>query len=179
MKGEAMKERIYESKALTEGWTKIGDDKVKTWWFDTEGGYPKRQTLDQKGAPIVWDDETFTVEIIKECIEEHTCTAILSKNKKRVLVVICKALDHVIVQGSVQKKISWEDYTRDGLWAVKKHCKDYTLVAVVLNPMIKTLEKYKVLKTTIKKVIAARDFLKRGHSVEKENATDQGNPAGS
>ena len=72
-------------------------------------------------------------------------------------------LKHVKVLGGVQKDISWEDYTREGLWAVKKHMPDYALKAVIINPNIKTLEKFKVVKSIIKKVVEARDYIQGGN----------------
>ena len=59
-------ERIYQSKALTEGWGKI--EIGRPWWFDTSTTYPIVYTLDSKGTPIVWDDEgaEFTVEETRE-----------------------------------------------------------------------------------------------------------------
>jgi len=166
------KERIFQSDALVTGWRGIGPD--RTWWFDTSANYGKRYTLDERGVPIYWDEDAFPVEETRECTGEDTCTVILSKGRKRVMVVINKALDHVIVQGSVEEKISWKEYNREGLWAVKKHCTDYAMVAVVINPFVKTLEKFKVLKSTIKKVVAARDLMKGAdnESAEKENSAD-------
>jgi len=163
-------ERIYQSKALIEAWGKI--EIVRPWWFDTSTKYPDVYTIDGKGAPIVWDDEgvEFTVEETRQCTGEDTCTVILSHNKKRALVMVSGKLEQVKVLGGVQKDVSWEDYTREGLWTVKKHMPDYALKAVIINPNIKTLEKFKVIKSIIKKVIEARDFIQGGaneSSIEK------------
>jgi hypothetical protein len=174
------KERVFQSDALTSSWRGIGPDKA--WWFDTSTNYGKQYSLDGQGIPICWDDEgqIFPVEETRDCTGGDTCTVILSKAKKRVMIVLNKNLDHVIIQGSVEKKITWKDYNRQGLWAAKQHCTDYGLMAVVINPMIKTLEKFKVLKTTIKKVIAARDLMKGedNEPAEKADTADQGEPAG-
>ena len=154
-------ERIYQSKALSEGWANIGAG--KTWWFDTSEVYQMRYSLDLKGVPIYWDEESFTSVEIKACTMEDICTIILSQNKKRALVMVNSKLEHVKVLGGVQKDVSWEDYTRQGLWAVKKHMPDYALQAVIINPNIKTLEKFKVVKAIIKKVVDARDYIQGGN----------------
>ena len=171
------KERVFQSDALAIGWRGIGPD--RTWWFDTSANYGKRYSLDGQGIPIYWDEDVFPVEETRECNGDDTCTVILSNGKKRVLIVINKHLEHVMVQGSIEKKVPWVDYNRQGLWAAKKHCTDYGLMAVVINPMIKTLEKFKVLKSTIKKVIAARDIMKGKDNEPAETAdtADQGEPA--
>ena len=165
-------ERIYQSEALINGWEGIGSH--RTWWFETEEEYLKRYTLDRQGIPIVWDDEVFDVEETRECTGDDTCTIILASEKKKALVLINKDLDHVLIQGSVKKEIDWEDYNREGLWAVKKHCTGYALEAVIINPKIKTLEKFKVVKSIIKKVIEARDFIQGGdhESAGEENKKD-------
>ena len=172
------KERVFQSDALTSAWRGIGP--ARTWWFDTSTNYGKPYSLDGQGIPIWWDDDVFPVEETRQCTGDDTCTVILSKAKKRVLIVINKALDHVIVQGSVEKMVTWDDYNRQGLWAAKQHCTDYAMTAVVINPLIKTLEKFKVLKSTIKKVIAARDLMKGADNepAEKADTADQGEPAG-
>jgi hypothetical protein len=154
-------ERIYQSKALTEGWANIGAG--KTWWFDTSEVYQKRYSLDLLGIPIYWDDESFTSVEIQACTMDDICTIILSQNKKRALVMVSSKLEHVKVLGGVQKDVGWEDYTREGLWAVKKHMSDYALQAVIINPNIKTLEKFKVVKAIIKKVVDARDYIQGGN----------------
>jgi hypothetical protein len=123
----------------------------------------------------VWDDEgaEFTVEETRQCTGEDTCTVILSHNKKRALVMVSGKLEHVKVLGGVQKDVSWEDYTREGLWTVKKHMPDYALQAVIINPNIKTLEKFKVVKAIIKKVVDARDYIQGGnHEPDSEENTE-------
>ena len=156
-------ERIYQSKALTEAWGKI--EIVRPWWFDSSTKYPDVYTLDGKGVPVVWDDEgvEFTVEETRQCTGDDICSIILSQSKKRALVMVNSKLEHVKVLGGVQKDVSWEDYTRQGLWAVKKHMPDYALQAVIINPNIKTLEKFKVVKAIIKKVVDARDYIQGGN----------------
>ena len=72
-------------------------------------------------------------------------------------------LENVKVLGGVQKDVSWEDYSREGLWAVKKHISAFALEAVIINPNIKTLEKFKVVKAIIKKVVEARDYIQGGN----------------
>ena len=155
---EKQMEMIYQSEALTNGWVGIGSD--KSWWFDTSEQYRKVYTLDKQGIPIVWDDQAFTTEEVRECTKDDTCTMILADKKKKVLVLIHKDLDNVLIQGAVNKEVSWEDYTKLGLWAVKKNCPTFKLEAVIFNPNIKTLEKHKVVKAIIKKVIETRDLTK-------------------
>ena len=156
-------ERIYQSEALSEGWEKIGSD--RPYWFDTSVAYQKRYTLDGRGIPIVWDDEDieFPVEDTRQCTGDDICTIILAQNKKKALVMVNRQLDAARVLGGVEKEITWEDYTKKGLWAVKKHIPGYELEAVIINPKIKTLEKFKVVKSIIKKVIETRNFIQGGN----------------
>ena len=165
-------ERIYQSEALIEGWANIGAG--KTWWFDTSEVYQKRYSLDLQGIPIYRDDESFTPLEIQTCTMEDICTIVLSQNKKRALVMVNSKLAHVKVLGGVQKDVSWEDYTREGLWVVKKHTSGFALEAVIINPNIKTLEKFKVVKTIIKKVVETRDYIQGGNHepANKENPKD-------
>ena len=150
-------EMVYKSEALKNGWAGIGSH--KTWWFDTAEQYSKIYSLDRQGIPIVWDDEVFNVEETRQCTGENTCTIILVDKKKKALVLIHKDLDNVQILGGVNKEVSWEDYNKYGLWAVKKHCTGYELEAVIFNPNIKTLEnKFKVVKAIIKKVIETRNL---------------------
>jgi len=163
-------EMIYQSEALTNGWAGIGSD--KTWWFDTAEQYSKIYTLDRAGIPIVWDDQTFSVEEIQQCTKDDTCTIILSDKKKKILVLIHKDLDHVPMLGAVNKEVSWEDYQKLGLYAVKKHCPTFKLEAIIFNPNIKTLEKFKVVKAIIKKVIETRNII-RGKDHEPAQKKDK------
>lgn len=164
-------EMIYQSEALTNGWVGIGSDKA--WWFDTSEQYRKVYTLDKQGIPIVFDEEAYSVEEVRQCTGDDTCTIILADKKKKILVLIHKDLDNVLIQGAVNKEVSWEDYTKFGLWAVKKHCTAFKLEAVVFNPNIKTLEKFKVVKAIIKKVIETRDLTKgKDHAAPKKDKAD-------
>ena len=163
-------ETVYQSEALSNGWAGIGSQ--RTWWFDTTEQYSKIYTLDRQGIPIVWDDEVFDVEETRQCTKNDTCTIILKDKKKKALVLIHKELDHVLIQGGVAKEIEWEDYNKEGLWAVKKHCTGYNLEAVIFNPKIKTLEKYGIVKTIIKKIINTRDLI-RGKDHESAKAKDK------
>jgi hypothetical protein len=151
-------EMIYQSQELANGWAGIGSH--KTWWFDTAEQYSKIYTLDRQGIPIVWDDEVFGVEETRQSTKDDTCTIILKDKKKKVLILIHKDLDHVLIQGAVDKKVSWEDYNTLGLWAIKKHCTGFELEAVIFNPKIKTLEKFGIIKSIIKKIIETRDLIK-------------------
>ena len=165
-------EMIYQSEALSNGWAGIGSH--KTWWFDTAEQYSKIYTLDRQGIPIVWDDEVFSVEETRQCTKDDTCTIILTDKKKKALVLIHKDLDNVQILGGVEKELFWEDYNRQGLWAVKKYCTGYELEAVIFNPNIKTLEKFKVVKAIIKKVIETRNII-RGKDHEPASKKDKAN----
>ena len=165
-------EMIYQSQELSNGWLGIGSN--RTWWFDTSEQYSKIHTLDRQGIPIVWDDEAYSVDEIRQCIGNNTCTVILKDKKKKALVLIHKDLDHVLIQGAVDKKISWEDYKTFGLWAIKKHLTGFDLEAVIFNPNIKTLEKFKVVKAIIKKVIETRNIIK-GKDHESASKKDKAN----
>jgi len=166
-------EKVYQSDALTEGWR--GINKEQTWWFDTSDEYPKSYSLDEQGVPIYWDDDTFDVEETRQCTGLDTCLIILSHNNKKALVMINKSLDHVLIQGSVKERITWDDYNRRGLWAVKQHITEYSMKAVIINPKIKTLEKFKVVRKMIDEVIKARNAKKGGDHgvVEKQDTEDQ------
>ena len=54
------------------------------------------------------------------------------------------------------------------------------LDAVIINPRIKTLEEFGVLKSIIKRVVEARDLLKgaKNESSQQENSDDQGGAEG-
>lgn len=151
-------EMIYQSEALINGWLGIGSD--RTWWFDTTEEYGRPYTLDRQGIPIGWCDGMYQVEETRQCTKDNTCTIVLSHKKQKALVLIHRELDHVLILGSVDKKIEWDEYNRLGLWAIKKHLTEYTLDAVIINPKIKTLEKFKVVKAIIKKVLETRDLMK-------------------
>ena len=43
-----------------------------------------------KDGPIGWDDAPCTIQEVWECIGDDTCTAILVKNKDKLLVVVQK-----------------------------------------------------------------------------------------
>jgi hypothetical protein len=165
-------EMIYQSQELSNGWAGIGSH--RTWWFDTATQYSKIYTLDRQGIPIVWDDEVFGVDETRQCTGNNTCTIILKDKKKKVLVLIHKDLDHVLIQGAVDKKISWQDYNQFGLWAIKKHLTGFDLEAVIFNPNIKTLEKFKVVKAIIKKIIETRNII-RGKNHEPASKKDKAN----
>jgi len=167
-------EKVFKSQAVIDGWASI--DQYRTWWFDTSVTYPKIYSLDNEGIPICWDDETFPVEETRKATVDDTCTVILTNKNKKALIVIHKDLDHVMIQGSVTKEVTWENYNREGLWAAKKHCTGYTLDAVIINPKVKTLEKHKVVKAVIKKVIETANIMKGkdSGSAKKEDRENQG-----
>lgn len=174
------KERVFKSPALSQGWENIGSERNKTWWFTTTESYAKRYSLDKNGAPVYWDEESFTVPEVRECTGDDTCSIILSHNNKKILVLIHKDMPKVLIQGKISKEIGWDDYTTNGLMAIKRHCQKHSLEAIIINPRIKTLEEFKVLKSIIKKVIEARELLKGDDSepASKENTKDQGSPEG-
>lgn len=156
-----MKERIFKSTSLREGWEEIST--VVPWWFDTEGEgneYVKQDTLGGGGVPIVWDDSTWTIEDIKACTGNNVCSAILAKNKKKILILVHRDLPNIIIHGNATKEVPWDAYTKEGLWSIKKHFPEYDLQTVIVNPKVKTLEKFGVLKSIIKKTIETMDLLK-------------------
>lgn len=177
-------ERVFKGEELTKGWRGITDNKSKVWWFDTSEEYSKRYSLDRAGVPIYWDDGTYTVEDIRESTMEDTCTVVLTdKRERKALVIVHKKVPQVLIRGAVEKDIEWEEYTREGLWSVKKHCLAHTLEAVVINPKIKTLNSMGFVKSLVAKALEGKDLLKEGGngSPDKENTKDQGNaePGGS
>jgi len=165
-------EMIYQSESLANGWAGIGSN--RTWWFDTSEDYGKLYTLDRQGIPIGWCDGVYQVEETRQCTRDNTCTIILTNKKQKALVLIHRDLEHVLILGGVDKKVEWEDYNRMGLWAVKKHLTEYDLEAVIINPKIKTLEKFKVVKAIIKKVLETRDLMKGDdhEPAQKEDTAD-------
>ena len=156
-------EKVFQSDELAKNWESVGA--YRPWWFDTSTKYAKIYTFDGKGIPIVWDDEEteFTVEETRECTGDGTCALVLSNKKKRALVLVHRDLPHVMIHGSIEKKIEWQEYTKEGLWAAKKHCPGYKLEAVIMNPKIKTLEKLSVVKGIIRKVMEAKINQKGGN----------------
>ena len=170
-------ERVFKSKTLVEGWEAI--NQFRTWWFDTSQYYGNEYSLDGKGIPICWDDDEFETEETRNCTGDDTCTIILVNKRKKALVIINKNIDDVLINGSVTERISWDEYTREGLWAVKKHCPSYVLEAVIINPKIKTLEKFKVIKPVIKKIVELRDFIEGGDNgpAEQKNPKNKADAA--
>ena len=171
------KEMIFQRPVLTKAWDAI--EEKDPCFFDTVNNYPKSGHIDgMKDGPIGWDDAPCTVEDVWDCIGDDTCTAILVKNKDKLLVVVQKALPAILVQGKTKKKISWEDYAKYGVWAIKRHYLDYRLDAVVINPKIKTLEGLGVLKSIISQVLAEKDLVEGGkhEPARKTNRSDQTGP---
>lgn len=169
-------EKMFTGEELAKGWESVGE--YRPWWFDTSARYPKVYTMDGKGAPIVWDDEgvEYQVVVTRECTGDDTCAIVLSNKKKRVLIMVHRDLPHVMMHGSVEKKIEWQEYNDKGLWAAKKHCPDYRIEAAVINPKVKTLEKLGVVKTIIKKVMEDKINQKGGDDepASGKDSKDQG-----
>ena len=163
-------EMVFKSKELEKGWESIGT--YRPWWFDTSTKFAAVYSLDGKGTPIVWDDEgiEFTVEETRECTGINTCAIVLSNKKNRALVLIHRDLPHLIhrdlpnvmIHGSIEKEIEWQEYTSLGLWAAKKHCPDYNLEAAIINPMIKTLEGLGVIKNNYQEGHGDKKYQQRG-----------------
>ena len=172
-------ERVFGSEALVKGWKSIGPH--RTWWFDLSQVYHKQYSLDGKGTPIYWDDEVFETQVTRDATVDDTCTAVLSSKNKKAIIIINRHMDHVEIQGSVFHEVSWEDYNRLGLWAVKKHCPGYQLEAVIINPTMKTLKKYKVVKAIINKVVEMENLIKAKEKsdehAEGADTANQTNPA--
>jgi len=167
-------ERIYKNKALTKAWDDM--DMFKTWWFDTSDEYPKHYSLDKQGVPICWDDITYPVQETIDCTGDDICTIILSNKDQIAILVVNKDLENVMVQGSVTASITWDKYNTKGLLAVREQCPGYKLEAVIINPRIKTLEKFNVVKSIIKKIIEARDFTEgdKNEPANQEDSVHQG-----
>jgi hypothetical protein len=151
-----MKERVFKNKKLSDGWKNIGTD--VPWWFDI-GEEDKADTLGKTGVPILWGDEAYTIEEIKECTGEEVCSIFLTKDDKKVMVLVNKDLPQILIYETTTKAVTWKDYTKEGLWAIKKQFPDYGLEAVVINPKLKTLEKFGVLSQIINETINDMDFL--------------------
>lgn len=169
-------EKIYQSESLINGWSAIGPS--RTWWFDTSEVYPKQYTLDYQGVPICWDDDVFQVEETRVCTGDDTCTIMLAdKENKKVMVMIHKDQPNVLIKGAVVKEVTWADYNREGLWAIKKHCPGYRLDAVIINPKMKTLQKYNILKNLVKEVVKDKGKGEVNEPAAKKDAKNQGIPA--
>jgi len=169
-------EKIYQSESLINGWIAIGPS--RTWWFDTSEVYPKQYTLDYQGVPICWDEDVFQVEETRLCTGDDTCTIMLAdKENKKVMVMIHKDQPNVLIKGAVDKEVTWADYNREGLWAIKKHCPGYRLDAVIINPKMKTLQKYNILKGLVKEVVKDKGKGEVNEPAAKKDAKNQGVPA--
>ena len=168
------KEMIFQRPVLTKAWDAI--EEKYPCFFDTVNHYAKSGHIDgMKDGPIGWEDASCTVEDVKEMIGNDTCAAILTKQKDKLLVIVQKDLPAILVQGKPKKKISWEDYAKSGVWAIKRHYPDYRLDAVVINPKTKTLEELGVLKSMISQVLAGKDLVEGGkhEPARKANRSDQ------
>jgi hypothetical protein len=152
------REKVYQSPALTEGWDNLQDGDF--YLFDPVNDYAKKYHLDKKNAPIGYDEDPYTVDEAKECFEDDACTAILTNKKDKVLVIVKADLPYILAEGKAQVRVGWEAYARDGVMAIKRLFKGYALEAVVINPKVKTLENFGVLKAIIHRVMAGKDLMK-------------------
>ena len=172
------REKVYQSPALTEGWENLQNGDL--YWFDTFNDYAKKHHLDKKTAPIGWDEEAYTVEEAKECVEDDACSAILATKKDKVLVIVKADLPYILVEGKKETRIAWETYAKDGVMAIKRLYKGYSLEAVVINPKVKTLEGLGVLKAVLQRIMAGKDLMKGATDdpADQPNRKNQGSPKG-
>jgi hypothetical protein len=173
------REKVYQSPALTQGWEDLLKD-GELYMFDTVNSYAKKYHLDKKNAPIGWDEPPYTVDEIKECCGDDACTAILANKKDKVLVIVKADLPYVLAEWKAETRIGWETYAKDGLMAIKRLFKGYTLEAVVINPKVKTLEGLGVLKAIIQRVMAGKDLMKGAtdEPVDQPHRKNQGSLKG-
>jgi hypothetical protein len=171
-------EKVYQSPALTKGWEDLKVDGL--WMLDTINTYAKKYHIDKKNTPIGWDEPPYTVDDMKECIEDDACTIIFAGKKEKVLVIVKADLPYVLVEGKEETRISWETYAKDGLMAVKRQLKGYALEVVIINPKVKTLEAMGVLKAIIHRVMAGKDLMKGGtdEPADQPNRKNQKSPKG-
>jgi hypothetical protein len=172
------REKVYQGPALTQGWDSLKDGDL--YWFDTVNDYAKKHHLDKKTAPIGWDEEAYTVDDAKDCCGDDGCTAILANKKEKVLVIVKADLPYVLIEGKTGIRIGWEAYAKDGVMAIKRLLKGYSLEAVVINPKVKTLEALGVLKAIIQRIMAGKDLMKGAtdEPAKESNRKNQTSPKG-
>ena len=161
------KEKVYTGMALQTGWQKITADRGRVWWFYTTEKFAKRWSLDGQGVPICWDDEEYTVQEVRQGTGDDVCTAILNNDhEEKLMLLISTDMPAVLIQGKDCHEVSWADYTKEGLYAVKKAFPHTRLEAVIINPKIATLQSFGVVKHIIQGIVEETDFFKEGKSNE-------------
>ena len=121
---------------------------------------------------LCWDDEQFTVQEIKEGTAEDTCVAVLNNDhEERLMLLVNAEMPALLVQGKDCHEVSWADYTKEGLYAVKKTFPHTRLEAVIINPKIMTLKSFGVVKHIIKGIVEETDFFKEGE--RNESASEE------
>jgi hypothetical protein len=166
-KKRAKKERVFTGIALQKGWGKVTGDRAKVWWFCTTERFAKRYSLDGQGVPVAWDDEQFSVEEIKEGTGDDVCVAILNNDhEERLMLLVNTDMPAVLLQGRHCHSVTWDDYATEGLYAIKKTFPHTKLETVIINPKIRTLEAFGVVKPIIEGVVEETDFFDGGATDE-------------
>ena len=166
-KKRAKKERMFTGMALQKGWGKVTGDRAKVWWFCTTEKFAKRYSLDGQGVPVAWDDEQFSVEEIKEGTGDDVCVAILNNDhEERLMLLVLADMPAILIQGRNCHPVTWEDYSMEGLYAIKKILPNTKLEAVIINPKIQTLEAFGVVRPIIEGIVEGTDFFNEGATDE-------------
>ena len=173
-----MKETIFNRPALTKAWDEI--NLKEPCFFDTTNNYAKKDHIDQtKDGPIGWEDDTMTIENCWDCIEDDVCTAILTKGKDKALVVLERTLPKILIHGKERIEVDWAEYAQEGCWAIREKLEGYRLEAIVINPKVKTLETFGIVKSIIKQALAKKDLVNGTEASEtlKGETHEEGNNA--
>jgi len=160
-KKEPKGEIVFTGMALQKGWERVNAERV--WWFYTAERFSKRWSLDGQGVPITWDETEYGPEEIREGTGNDVCVAILNNDhEEKLLLVVQSDMPTLLILGKRSRSVSWEDYAKEGLHTVKKLLPRSRLEAVVINPNLKTLERFGVVKPIIEGVVEETVFFKKG-----------------
>jgi hypothetical protein len=153
-------EIVFTGMALQKGWEKV----------NTAERFSKRWSLDGQGVPITWDETEYRPEEIREGTGNDVCAAILNNDhQEKLLLVVQSDMPTLLILGKRSRTINWEDYAKEGLYTVKKLLPRSRLEAVVINPTVKTLERFGVVKPIIEGVVEETVFFKGGDSGESSS----------
>ena len=160
-KKKPKQETLFTGIALQKGWERVNAERA--WWFYTAERFSKRWSLDGQGVPITWDETEYGAEQIREGTGTDVCTAILNDDhEEKLLLVVQSDTPTLLILGKRSRTINWEAYAKEGLYTVKKLLPRSRLEAVVINPNVKTLERFGVIKPIIEGVVEETVFFKEG-----------------
>ena len=82
------------------------------------------------------------------------------------MLLVLSDMPAVLVQGRNCHPVTWEDYSMEGLYAIKKILPNTRLEAVIINPKIQTLEAFGVVRPIIEGIVEGTDFFNEGATDE-------------